>query len=62
MQRRIKMVVEEENLATIEIFKGGNEFVARVETQGWKREYRNVLFEDMLREIIIDLQEEFGME
>ena len=56
------MVVEDENLATIEIFKEGNEFVARVETQGWKREYRSVLFEDMLREIIIDLQEEFGMD
>jgi len=24
------------------------------------REYRNTLFEDMLRELVIDLQEEFG--
>jgi len=56
------MVVEDENLANIEIFKEGNEFVAIVQTQGWKREYRNVVFEDMLRELVIDLQEEFGME
>jgi len=56
------MVVEDESLATIDIFKEGNEFVAVVETQGWKREYRNVVFEDMLRELVIDLQEEFGVE
>ena len=54
------MVVEDETLATIEIYKEGSGFVSKVETQGWKREYRNMIFEDMLREIIIDLQEEFG--
>ncbi|OYT62577.1 hypothetical protein B6U81_00525 [Thermoplasmatales archaeon ex4484_30] len=57
-----KMVVEDENLAVINIFKEGSEFVAIVETQGWKREYRNTVFEDMLRELVIDLQEEFGAE
>lgn len=62
MQNGMKMVVEDENLAIINIIKEGNEFVAVVETQGWKREYRNVVFEDMLRELVIDLQEEFGVE
>jgi hypothetical protein len=56
------MVIETETLATVDIFRRGNAFVTLVETQGWKREYRNEIFEDMIREIIIDLQEEFEME
>jgi len=40
--------------------KQGNEYIARTETQGGVKEYRNVVFEDMLRELFIDLQEEFG--
>jgi len=54
------MVTVEESLCRIEIMKQGNEFVARAETQGGVKEYRNVVFEDMLRELFIDLQEEFG--
>lgn len=54
------MVTVEENLCSIEIVKEGREFVARARTQGGTREYRNVVFEDMLRELVIDLQEEFG--
>ena len=54
------MVTVEESLCRIEIMKEGNEFVARVETQGGVKEYRNIVFEDMLRELFIDLQEEVG--
>lgn len=54
------MVTVEENLCRIEIVKEGREFVAKARTQGGTREYRNIIFEDMLRELVIDLQEEFG--
>jgi len=54
------MVTLEENLCRIEIVKEGREFVAKARTQGGTREYRNIVFEDMLRELVIDLQEEFG--
>lgn len=50
----------EENLCRIEIVKEGSEFIARAHTQAGVREYRNVVFEDMLRDLFIDLQEEFG--
>ena len=56
------MVVEDEMLYAIEISREGNEFVARVKTQVWKREYRNTIFEDLLREIVIDLQEYMGVD
>ncbi|RLF43803.1 MAG: hypothetical protein DRN29_09510 [Thermoplasmata archaeon] len=54
------MVTLEENLCRIEIVKEGREYVAKAHTQGGVREYRNIVFEDMLRELVIDLQEEFG--
>ncbi len=56
------MVVEEEILCTIEIHREGHTFVATVETQGWKREYRDVVFEDLLRDIVTDLQEDLGVD
>lgn len=54
------MVTVEESLCRIEILKDGSEFIARAMTQGGTKEYRNVLFEDLLRELFIDLQEDFG--
>jgi len=54
------MVTVEEELCRIEIVKEGSEFVAIAHTQAGSREYRNTIFEDMLRELVIDLQEEFG--
>ena len=54
------MVTVEEELCRIEIVKEGSEFVALAHTQSGTREYRNPIFEDMLRELVIDLQEEFG--
>jgi hypothetical protein len=51
----------EESLCHIEIIKDGKEFVARAQSQsGGDREYRNAIFEDLLTELVIDLQEEFG--
>ena len=54
--------MEDEILCTIEIFKEGDKFVARAKTQVWKREYRNTIFEDLLREIVIDLQEDMDVD
>ena len=54
------MVTMEETICRIEIVKEGREFVAKAHTQGGAREYRNMIFEDMLRELVIDLQDEFG--
>ena len=51
----------EESLCRIEIVKDGREFVAKTHSQtGGNREYRNTIFEDMLTELVIDLQEEFA--
>jgi len=50
----------EESLCRIEILKEGNEFVAKIQMQAGTKEYRNTMFEDLLRELFIDLQEEFG--
>lgn len=51
----------EESLCQIQILKDGREFIARTQSQtGGNREYRNAVFEDLLTELIIDLQEEFG--
>jgi len=55
-----KMVTVEESLCRIEILKEGREFIARAKMQGGTKEYRNTIFEDLLRELFIDLQEEFG--
>ena len=55
-----KMVTVEETLCRIEILKEGQEFLAKVAMQGGIKEYRNTIFEDLLRELFIDLQEEFG--
>ena len=55
-----RMVTIAESLCRIEILKEGGEFIAKVQTQGGTKEYRNTIFEDLLRELFIDLQEEFG--
>ena len=54
------MVTMAESLCRIEILKEGSEFIAKAQTQGGTKEYRNTVFEDLLREMFIDLQEEFG--
>lgn len=46
------------SLCYIEIFKNGTLFLARSHVNGSTREYKNHVFEDMLTELVVDLQEE----
>ncbi|MDD5502655.1 MAG: hypothetical protein PHH26_04230 [Candidatus Thermoplasmatota archaeon] len=50
----------EESLCHIEIVKDGKLYIARVHLQATVKEYKNQILEDMLTELVIDLQEEFG--
>jgi hypothetical protein len=50
----------EEVLCSIEIIKENNDFVAKIQSDlGGSREYRSQLFEDVLEQFVMDLQEEF---
>ena len=50
----------EEVLCNIEILKGPNTFLAKVQTDlGGLREYRSPTFEEVLEQVLLDLQEEF---
>ena len=50
-----------EMICNIEIVKDGVDFVVRVHlVNGSIREYRHQVFEDVLTEMVIGLQEEFG--
>jgi hypothetical protein len=50
----------EEALCHIEITHEGSEYLAKVQTDlGGLREYRHVDLEEVLRQVVIDLQEEF---
>ena len=49
----------EKPLCVIEIAKNGTVFVARSMANGGStKEYKNRIFEDMLTELVVDLQEE----
>ncbi len=45
-------------LAHIEIVKDGHFFIARTETDEGEKEYKNTVFEDMLTEMLLTLQEQ----
>ncbi len=47
-----------DTLAHIEILKDGHFFIARTQTDTGDKEYKNTVFEDMLTEVIITLQEQ----
>jgi hypothetical protein len=50
-----------ETVCHIEIIKDGRDFVARVHlADGSTKEYRHRVFEDVLTEMVIDLQEELA--
>lgn len=50
-----------ETVCHIEIIKDGRDFVARAHlADGSIKEYRNQVFEDVLTEMVIDLQEELA--
>ncbi len=49
----------EDQICHIEILKDGQHFIARTETEdGSEKEYKNTVFEDMLTEMFITLQEQ----
>ena len=51
----------EEVLCSIEIIKENNDFIAKIQSDlGGKREHRSQLFEDVLDQFVMDLQEEFA--
>lgn len=45
-------------LCHIEIMKDGHYFIARTETGDVEKEFKNTVFEDMLTEMILTLQEQ----
>lgn len=48
-------------LCHIEILKDGHYFIARTEVQdGTEKEFKNTVFEDMLTEMVITLQEQMA--
>lgn len=50
----------EEALCHIEITEEGGEYLAKVQTElGGVREFKNNDLEEVLRQVVIDLQEEF---
>ena len=50
----------EEVLCTIELIKENNDFVVKIQSDlGGVREYRSQIFEDVLEQFVMDLQEEF---
>jgi hypothetical protein len=50
-----------ETVCHIEIIKDGRDFVARAHmSNGSIKEYRHQVFEDVLTEMVIDLQEELS--
>jgi len=49
-----------QTLCQIEILKEGHFFIARTETAGGTKEYKNTVFEDMLTEMLITLQEQMA--
>lgn len=50
--------MSDQSLCYIEISKNGNVFHAKSNINGTSREYKNHIFEDMLTELVVDLQEE----
>lgn len=45
-------------LCHLDIVKEGRYFIARTETAGAEKEFKNTVFEDMLTEIMITLEEQ----
>lgn len=47
-------------MALIEVVKEGHFFIARTETHAGTKEYKNTVFEDLLTEMLITLQEQLS--
>jgi hypothetical protein len=57
---RLEKSTDRGTIAQIEIVKDGHYFVARTTTEVGSKEYKNTVFEDMLTEMIITLQEQLA--
>ena len=58
---KIRQGILMETVCHIEIIKDGRDFVARAHmANGSIKEYRHQVFEDVLTEMVIDLQEELA--
>ena len=58
---QIRLGISMETVCHIEIIKDGRDFVARAHmANGSIKEYRHQVFEDVLTEMVIDLQEELA--
>ena len=49
-----------ETLCHIDIVKDGHHFIARTVTDAGDKEYKNTVFEDLLTEMLITLQEQLA--
>jgi hypothetical protein len=50
----------EELLCSVEFLKRANTYIAKVQSElGGLREYKSNVFEEVLEQVVIDLQEEF---
>ncbi len=47
-----------DSLCHIEIVKDGHHFIGRTETEAGEKEYKNTIFEDLLMEMMMTLQEQ----
>ncbi|HEX2065735.1 MAG TPA: hypothetical protein VHI93_02885 [Candidatus Thermoplasmatota archaeon] len=55
----LQKVAGRDTLCQIEIVKDGHFFIARTQTEGAPdKEYKNTVFEDLLTEMVITLQEQ----
>ena len=57
---KIERAAGRDTLCQIEILKDGHFFIARTETEAGSKEYKNTVFEDMLTEMVITLQEQLS--
>ena len=55
---KIERAAGRDTLCQIEILKDGHFFIARTETEAGQKEYKNTVFEDLLTEMVITLQEQ----
>lgn len=58
--RKMEKIAGRDTLCQIEIVKDGHVFIARTETDAGQKEYKNTVFEDLLTEMLITLQEQMA--
>ncbi|MHB8632511.1 MAG: hypothetical protein ACYDBQ_00900 [Thermoplasmatota archaeon] len=58
--QKLEKVPGRDTLCQIEIVKDGHVFIARTETDAGTKEYKNTVFEDLLTEMLITLQEQIA--